>query len=79
MFSSFMVNAWIVGTIVAVVAGAVGFFVVTRGSAFAAHAVVVFFENANERFQIRNFFFELDELHFFFVQDAHVSALEFIY
>src|ERR1700729_2641492 len=34
-----MVNAWIVGTIVAVVAGAVGFFVVTRGSAFAAHAL----------------------------------------
>ena len=28
VFSSFMVNAWIVGTIVAVVAGAVGFFVV---------------------------------------------------
>jgi len=39
MFSSFMVNAWIVGTIVAVVAGAVGFFVVTRGSSFAAHAL----------------------------------------
>src|SRR6202789_2275320 len=34
-----MVNAWIVGTIVAVVAGAVGFFVVPRGSAFAAHAL----------------------------------------
>ena len=39
VFSAFMVNAWIVGTIVAVVAGAVGFFVVTRGSAFAAHAL----------------------------------------
>jgi zinc/manganese transport system permease protein len=39
MFSSFMVNAWIVGTIVAAVAGAVGFFVVARGSAFAAHAL----------------------------------------
>ncbi|HEX5191501.1 MAG TPA: metal ABC transporter permease [Solirubrobacteraceae bacterium] len=39
MFSSFMVNAWIVGTIVAVVAGAVGFFVVARGSSFAAHAL----------------------------------------
>ena len=39
MFSSFMVNAWIVATIVAVVGGAVGFFVVLRGSAFAAHAV----------------------------------------
>jgi zinc/manganese transport system permease protein len=39
MFSSFMVNAWIVGTIVAVVAGAVGFFVVARGASFAAHAL----------------------------------------
>jgi zinc/manganese transport system permease protein len=39
MFASFMVNAWIVGTIVAVVAGAVGFFVVARGSSFAAHAL----------------------------------------
>ena len=34
-----MVNAWIVGTIVAVVAGAIGFFVVLRGSAFVAHAI----------------------------------------
>jgi zinc/manganese transport system permease protein len=34
-----MVNAWIVATIVAVVGGAVGFFVVLRGSAFVAHAV----------------------------------------
>lgn len=39
MFSAFMVNAWIVATIVAVVGGAVGFFVVLRGSAFVAHAV----------------------------------------
>jgi zinc/manganese transport system permease protein len=39
MFSSFMVNAWIVGSIVAVVAGVVGFFVVVRGAAFAAHAL----------------------------------------
>ena len=39
MFSGFMVNAWIVATIVALVAGAIGFFVVLRGSAFAAHAV----------------------------------------
>lgn len=39
MFSSFMTNAWISGTVVAVVAGAVGFFVVVRGSAFAAHAI----------------------------------------
>jgi len=34
-----MVNAWVAGTIVAAVAGVVGFFVVLRGSAFAAHAI----------------------------------------
>ena len=39
MFAGFMVNAWTVGTVVAVVAGVVGFFVVLRGSAFAAHAI----------------------------------------
>jgi zinc/manganese transport system permease protein len=39
MFSGFMVNAWIVASIVAMVAGLVGFFTVLRGSAFAAHAV----------------------------------------
>ena len=39
MFSSFMTNAWIVGTLVALLAGATGFFVVLRGSSFAAHAV----------------------------------------
>ncbi len=39
MFSSFMTNAWIVGTVVALLAGATGFFVVLRGSSFAAHAV----------------------------------------
>ena len=39
MFSGFMVNAWTVGSIVAVVAGLVGFFVVLRGSAFVAHAI----------------------------------------
>ena len=39
MFSGFMVNAWIVATIVAVVGGAIGFFVVLRGSAFVAHAI----------------------------------------
>ena len=39
MFSGFMVNTWIVATIVAVIAGVVGFFVVLRGSAFAAHAI----------------------------------------
>ncbi len=36
---SFMINAWIVATIVAVIAGVVGFFVVLRGSAFQAHAI----------------------------------------
>jgi zinc/manganese transport system permease protein len=39
MFSGFMANAWEVATIVAVVAGVVGFFVVLRGSAFPAHAI----------------------------------------
>jgi zinc/manganese transport system permease protein len=39
MFSGFMVNTWIVATLVAVVGGAVGFFVVLRGSAFVAHAI----------------------------------------
>jgi zinc/manganese transport system permease protein len=39
MFASFMVNTWIAATIVAVVAGLVGFFVVIRGSSFAAHAL----------------------------------------
>jgi zinc/manganese transport system permease protein len=39
VFSGFMVNAWIVASIVAVVGGSVGFFVVLRGSAFVAHAV----------------------------------------
>jgi zinc/manganese transport system permease protein len=39
MFEGFMVNAWEVSGIVAVVAGVVGFFTVMRGSAFAAHAI----------------------------------------
>ncbi len=39
MFSGFMVNAWEVASIVAAVAGVVGFFTVVRGSAFAAHAI----------------------------------------
>jgi len=39
MFSGFMINAWTEATIVAVVAGVVGFFTVLRGSAFVAHAV----------------------------------------
>jgi zinc/manganese transport system permease protein len=39
MFSGFMMNAWTTATIVAVVAGVVGYFVVLRGSAFPAHAI----------------------------------------
>jgi len=39
MFSPFMINAWEASTIVAVVAGVVGFFTVLRGSSFAAHAL----------------------------------------
>lgn len=39
MFTGFMVNAWVIGSIVAFVAGVVGFFVVLRGSAFPAHAI----------------------------------------
>lgn len=35
----FMVNAFAAGTVVAVIAGAIGYFVVLRGSAFAAHAL----------------------------------------
>lgn len=39
MFSAFMTNTWIVSTIIAALAGVVGFFVVLRGSAFPAHAI----------------------------------------
>lgn len=39
MFAEFMVNAWVVATIVAVVAGVVGFFTLMRGNSFAAHAI----------------------------------------
>jgi zinc/manganese transport system permease protein len=39
MFSALMLNTWIAATIVAVVAGIVGFFAVLRGSTFAAHAI----------------------------------------
>jgi zinc/manganese transport system permease protein len=39
MFSGLMLNAWESASIVAVVAGVVGFFIVLRGSAFAAHAL----------------------------------------
>lgn len=39
MFASYMINGWIMATIIAVVAGAVGLFVVLRGMTFAAHAL----------------------------------------
>jgi zinc/manganese transport system permease protein len=39
MFTGFMQNAWIVATLVAVVGGAIGFFVVMRSSSYVAHAV----------------------------------------
>jgi zinc/manganese transport system permease protein len=39
VFEGFMLNTWAVATIVAVVAGLVGFFTVLRGSAFVAHAI----------------------------------------
>ncbi|MBO0893332.1 MAG: metal ABC transporter permease [Acidimicrobiales bacterium] len=39
MFSSFMMNAWEAATIVAIIAGVVGFFTVLRGASFAAHAL----------------------------------------
>ena len=39
MFSAFLANTWITASIVAVVAGLVGFFVVLRGSSFLAHAI----------------------------------------
>src|SRR5689334_21800461 len=35
----FMVNAFEAGTVVAIVAGAIGYFVVLRSSSFAAHAL----------------------------------------
>jgi len=39
MFSAFMVNTWLAASMVAVAAGLAGFFVVLRGSTFAAHAL----------------------------------------
>jgi zinc/manganese transport system permease protein len=39
MFASFMINAWEAATMVAAVAGVVGFFTVLRGAAFAAHSL----------------------------------------
>lgn len=39
MFTGFMTSTWLAATIVALVAGPVGFFVVLRGAAFPAHAI----------------------------------------
>ncbi len=39
MFAPFLTNTWITASVVAVVAGLVGFFVVLRGSSFLAHAL----------------------------------------
>jgi zinc/manganese transport system permease protein len=39
MFTGLMLNTWIAASIVAVIAGVVGFFAVIRGQTFAAHAI----------------------------------------
>lgn len=39
MFATFMTNTWIASSLVAIVAGAIGFFVVLRGASFLAHAI----------------------------------------
>jgi len=39
LFSGFMVGTWVEASIMAAVAGAIGFFVVLRGATFAAHAI----------------------------------------
>jgi zinc/manganese transport system permease protein len=39
MFAPFMLNTWYSATIVAIVAGAIGFFIVLRGASFLAHAI----------------------------------------
>ena len=39
MFSGLMLNTWITASVVAVIAGIIGFFAVLRGSTFAAHAI----------------------------------------
>ena len=39
MFTGLMVNTWIAASVVAVVAGTIGLFIVLRGSAFVAHAI----------------------------------------
>lgn len=39
MFTGLMLNTWIAATMVAVIAGVLGFFAVLRGQSFAAHAI----------------------------------------
>jgi len=39
MFAPYLIDTWIAGTLVALAAGVVGFFAVTRGSTFPAHAI----------------------------------------
>ncbi len=39
MFASYLVNSWIAATIIAIISGAIGFFVVIRRDTFAAHAL----------------------------------------
>jgi zinc/manganese transport system permease protein len=39
VFTGLMLNTWIAGTVVAVIAGVTGLFAVLRGSTFAAHAI----------------------------------------
>jgi zinc/manganese transport system permease protein len=39
LFSDFMINTWLAATLIAIVAGTVGFFVVLRGASFLAHAL----------------------------------------
>jgi zinc/manganese transport system permease protein len=39
MFDDYMMNTWYAATMVAAVAGLVGFFVIVRGASFAAHAL----------------------------------------
>ena len=39
MFTGLWLNTWVAASVVAVVAGTIGFFVVLRGSAFVAHAI----------------------------------------
>jgi len=41
MFASYMINGWIMASLIAVVAGAVGTFVVMRGNSFAAHSLPI--------------------------------------